>query len=338
MSTKKINLISSETYVTRSLAIAPELVGLSHKFKINGSQVTIQLPTSDNLPEEITEESIRNSRNSILSITGYEEEDGHLIPIVIVVKSVDIFVSQNEYISLPEEVLMRNPNPNDLISEKKRKRLDSIAESHRSISRIAFDRWIRTLRWTTGNNSIGRPVIFRLKPGTGTSLLDDATNHRFWYNHPPVSLSLPHPVSLEEWEKAGESLQMGHDSPPYIDSMFDGIYQYNLGNLKLSVVNLAVACEIFMRTRVVQNLPGNLSEEILRYIDEANIRRVQEHLFKDILNEDQKRLLKSINSSLHKLFDARNTILHSGRKEDLSSLNCEEYIRYTKTLLSIGID
>jgi hypothetical protein len=118
--------------------------------------------------------------------------------------------------------------------------------------------------------------------------------------------------------------------------MFDGIEQFKLGELQRSVVDLAVACEAFMRARVMQNLPDGLTKAASKYIDEANIRQVLEHLFKDTLSEEQMRRLKSTKSRLHRLFDARNTILHSGYKEDLTSADCKKYIEATKKLIAIG--
>jgi len=91
-----------------------------------------------------------------------------------------------------------------------------------------------------------------------------------------------------------------------------------------------------MRARVMQKLPKGLTEAVRKYIDDASIRQVLEYLFKDMLNEEQKKYLKRINSCLHKLFDARNTILHSGREEDLTSADCQKYIEATKKLIAIG--
>jgi len=98
--------------------------------------------------------------------------------------------------------------------------------------------------------------------------------------------------------------------------MFDWIEQLKVGNLQQSVVQLPVACEAFMRTRVMHNLPKSLPATIVKYIDEASISKVQDHFFKDTLDNGQKKVLESINSRLHQIFAARNTILRSGRMTD----------------------
>jgi hypothetical protein len=335
MTDSKINILSLNRVTTRNFVVSPELLGLSHEFTFKNSLAKIELPSADNLPKEITDESIRKSYDSILTIKSYRKEDGRKIPTGVQVKSVDVTVCLNKTINLPEEVLNRRPNPIDLLSDKQQSRLDEIAESHRDVSFGAFDRWVRVLRWKSGDGAICRPEIHGTESGWSTYLLDDAMKRRFWIKPDTISVYFHTPITLSEWHEVGEALKLGQESPIYIDSMFDGIEQFKVGNLQQSVVYLAVACEAFMRVRVKQNLPEGLTNAVLQYIDEAHIRQVQEHLFKDTLRQEQKSLLKSINSRLHQLFDARNTILHSGQKEDLTSDDCQKYIEATKKLIAI---
>jgi hypothetical protein len=141
---------------------------------------------------------------------------------------------------------------------------------------------------------------------------------------------------LSEWHEVEEALKLGQQSPIYIDLMFDGIEQFKLGELQSSVVDLAVACEAFMRARVSQNLPSGLTDAVLKYIDEIPIRRVLDNLLQDTLSDEQNGYLKSIRPTLRQLFKARNKILHSGHKEDLTPADCKKYIEAAKKLVAIG--
>jgi len=275
------------------------------------------------------------SHNSIVSIKSYREENGRKIPIALSIKSVDVQVDLGEVVTLPEEVLTRQPNPVDLLSKEQQTQLDKIMNSHTDFADEAFDRWIRILRWKSGNGSIARPEIHGLDSGWGTHLLDSATKQRFWRSGVTVTVYLDHAITLQIWHDVEATIKQRQESPVYVDLMFDGIEQFKVGNLQQSVVDLAVACEAFMRTRVMQNLPKGLSATVVKYIDEAPIRQVQERFFKDTLDNEQKKVLKSINSRLHQLFNARNTVLHSGRKEDLTSADCQQYSEATKKLIAI---
>jgi len=132
-----------------------------------------------------------------------------------------------------------------------------------------------------------------------------------------------------------DALEDGLKPPVFNDLMFDGEEHLKTGDLQRAVVDLAVACESFMRIMVMQQLPDNLSDALRKYIDEANIRQVLNHFFPEILNEDESRLLKRINSDLQRLFAARNTILHSGYKEDLTLSDCQKFLDVTRKLISI---
>jgi hypothetical protein len=335
MADSQINICSWRRYLTRNLTVVPELLGLSHEFAFRNGQVKIELPSADNLPKEINNESIMESRDSVVTIKSYREKAGCKLPLAVSVKSVDVQVDLGEVVTLPEEVLTRQPNPVDLLSKEQQTQLDKTMNSHTDFADEAFDRWIRILRWKSNNGSIARPEIHGLDSGWGTNLLDSATKRRFWRSGVTVTVYLDHAITLQIWHDVEATIKHGQESPVYVDLMFDGIEQLKVGNLQQSVVHLAVACEAFMRTKVMQNLPEGLTTAVVKYIDEANIRQVQERLFKDTLNDEQTKLLESINSRLHQLFDARNTILHSGHKEDLTSADCQQYIKATKKLIAI---
>jgi len=275
------------------------------------------------------------SDDSLVTIKSYREEAGSKVPLEVSVKSLDVQVDLGELVTLPQEVLTRQPNPVDLLSKEQGTQLDNTINSHTYFADDAFDWWIRILRWKSGNGSIARPEIHGLHSGWGTHLLDSATKHRFWRSGITLNIYLGGAITLKIWQDVEATIKQGQESPVYVDLMFDGIEQLKVGNLQQSVVQLAVACEAFMRTRLMQNLPKGLPATIVKYIDEASISKVQDYFFKDTLDNEQKKVLKSINSRLHQLFNARNTILHSGRKTDLTSADCQQYVGATKKLIAI---
>jgi hypothetical protein len=325
----QVELSSWNRFITRNLAITPDLLGLSHEFRFEKGQVRVELPTADNSMEDMT-------RDQRLSLLSYKEEDGRKVPTRIWVNSVDVLVRLNNGVSVPEQVLTRHPNAYELLSEEQQRQLNQLAETHGDIAEKAFDVWLRTLRWKSNNGTIGRPEVHGYESGWSTYLLNDETKWRFWASPHVLTVPPGKPITLAEWQEVQEVLERSQEPPVCIDLMFDGMEHLNVGDLQRSVVDLAVACEAYMRARVMQNLPGGLTEAVKRYIDEANIRQVLNHFFPEILSEEQKNLLKSINSSLQQLFNARNAILHSGYKEDLTTTECNKYLDTTQKLISIG--
>jgi len=329
MTNSQVDLLSRNRFITRNLAVVPELVGKATEFKFENSQVRIELPTEDKLTES-------REDDSPLHIIGYAKKDGSKKPTKIAVNSVVVLVRINERIRLPKEVLTRHPNPIDLLSNEQQKQLDKLAKAYGDTAYRAFDLWIRTLRWKSGNGAIGRPEIHGAKSGRSTYLLNGQTGRRFWAYPKPLTLRMYECITLPQWHEVEVALELGQQPPIYIDLMFDGIEQCKVGDLQSSVVDLAVACEAFMRIRVMQNLPSGLTDAVLKHIGEAPIRRVLDNLFKDTLSDEQNRRLKSILSTLRQLFKARNEILHSGQKENLTPADCKKYIEATKKLIAIG--
>jgi hypothetical protein len=335
MADSQINISSRHRFTTTNLAVVPELLGLSHELPFKNAQIKIQLPSADNLPKKTTNKSIVKSLDSVVTIRSEQDKNGRKIPVSLWIKFVDVQVSLNETITLPKGILSRPPNQLDLLSKQQQTRLAQTLESHKELANEASDLWIRILRWKSSDGSIARPEIHGFDPRQGSCLIDGVTKQRFWVGDLTLNVYLSRPITLSTWHDIEDTFRLGQESPIYIDSMFDGIEQLKIGNFQQCVVYLAVACEAFMRARVTQNLPTGLTTALIKYIDEAPIRQILENVFPDTLHDAQNNVFKRTKSRLHKLFDDRNTILHSGHKEDLTLRDCQQYILDTKNLIEI---
>ena len=326
MKDSKVDLVSWKRFITSSLVVVPKLLGSTCEFQFENSQISIELPAASELKDK--------TEDSKLRITAYKKQNEREIPTRVAIKSVDVLVNLNRKITIPDQVLARQPNVIDLLSEKQQEHLNKLSDDYGDVASRAFDLWIRVLRWKSSNGSICRPEIHGAESGWATYLLDNSTKQRLWAGPHRLTLRVHDAITPAHWRAAEETLRRGKASPVYIDLMFDGIEQYKLGDLRRSVVDLAVACEAFMRSEVLHSLPKGLTDSVLKYINEANIRQVLSHLYKDTLSVEQRKFLKDIDSTLQQLFNARNTILHSGHKKDLTSADCEKYIEATKKLIT----
>jgi hypothetical protein len=321
MNLVRVEAVSWNRLLTRNFAVVPELLGRSHTFPFDQRTITIELPTIDELSQDPT----REGRVDILS---YREEASSTVPICLSVNSVDVLVQLPKQVHVPEQILHQPPNAYDVLSQDQQSHLEKLAETHGSIAEKAFDVWVRTLRWKSNNGSIGRPEVLGPRSGWTTYLLDETTRHRFWAATQIFKARSRMAVTLAEWNEAERVLGNGIRSPVFYDLMFDAMEHFRLGDLQRSVVDVAVACESFMRVKVKPYLPD--------VTDETNIRQVLNHFFPKTLSTDETRLLESIRYILHQLFTARNSILHSGNKADLTSSECQKYLEATEKLISIG--
>lgn len=324
----KLEVSSWNRLRTRNLVVEPDLLGLSHEFEFEKHKAKIELPSIDCLSED-------KAHGQRLSIGSRLLVDGRETPLEYYVHMVDVSILLPNELTLPTEILTRPPNAFDLFSENQRKGLDKQAERFGEIAEKVFDLWIRTLRWKCQNSAIGRPEIYGFGTGWSTYLVDESSKKRIWASPHVLTVRGYKRVTVQSWIAVGDALQKGLSPPIFWDLLFDGEEYLKMGDLQRAVVDLAVACESFMRTQVIQQLPASLNNALRDYIDQANVRQVVNHFFPEVLTAEEKKHLKRFDSVLQRLFDARNTILHSGYKEDLTLDDCERFLDVTRKLVSI---
>lgn len=304
----------------------PELLGQSHKFEFEGKEVRIDLPSASDLPDG-------ENRSDQLSLTGWKETESGDVPRKYNIHRVNVFVHFDSELTFPTEVLSRSPNASDLFSSSQQKSLDKQTQKYGQIAENAFDLWIRTLRWQCRKSCIGRPEIQGHETGWTTYLIDENTNHRVWGSPLRMVIMFSDPVTVAQWKKVEKALSQRLQPPIYYEQFSDGEEHLRRDDLQRAVVDFAVACEVFIRTIVMRDLPDQLSQAVKDYIDETNIRKVMSSFFPAALDKDGNDILDRIRSELHKLFDARNEILHSGNMQDLDTDKCQNFRNATRKLI-----
>jgi hypothetical protein len=257
------------------------------------------------------------------------------MPLYYWVHSVDITVSLPSPVTVPRQILNQPPNAYEIVSEGKQEELDRFAKDNEPFTRKAFDLWLRILRWKSNHGSIGRPEVHGHESGWGTCLVTQSSGQRIWIWHDAFRGRCAVPITSEIWQAAEFALVNQQIPPVYIELMFDAIEHIELADYQRALVDMAVACETYLRKIVADSIPAGMSDRITEYIDDANIRNVLTKFVPDLINEEQQKNLKSISSTLHQLFDKRNDILHSGRIEPPTKTECDRYLETTKTLLNL---
>lgn len=335
---KEVKFLSWDRFETMGLIVAPSLLGLCHEFNNNGSIIGITLPSADALDSD-------EKYHERLRVRQYHIVDGEEVPSQVAVKTVDVTVCKNQKIRVPVQVLSVQPNAYDLLSKNQQNQLEGFERSYSPIARNAFDLWLRTLRWKSGKGSIGRPETRGPETGWGTYLLDADTKKRFWAGTSIVNVTIYREiVTLAIWKEVERSLQNGETAPIYYDFLFDAGEHFKHGDYNRAVIDAAVACETYLRTCVNQELPEELGVAFREYIDDANIRQVLKYFLDGILSEVQKKRLSKIRTGLHKLFDARNDLMHSGhfrdRKSkqirDLTEDDCRGFLETARKLIGLS--
>jgi hypothetical protein len=324
----QVTIASWNRFVPRNLSIHPDLVGAVNHFPFEENEITIKLPSQRHMPTE-------PNRVELLTFNHYRELNGKKTPIELWVNGVDVEVSIAKEISLPRETLNMPPNAIEIIPKPQQEHLNHLAAAYGSIAERAFELWIRTLRWKCDNSAIGRPEISGCESGWSTYLIARPQDKRVWIASPVFEVRGAKMVTPEMWAEVEYSLKQGCIPPVYIDLMMDAAEHIKLDDLQRATVDMAIACETFLRMLVAKSLPSSLQSSVATYIDDANIRQVLEKFVPETLNEADRKELDKIKSTLHTLFDTRNNLVHKGQVSGLTKGLCEAFLETTKKLVKL---
>ena len=328
MALTRLAVASWNSFVSRNLSIHPDLVGATHEFPHEQHVVTIALPSRQHLPTEPL-------RGELLTFNHYTEVDGKKTPIQLWIHAVDVTVSITEQVSVPREILDRAPNAFEIVSKEQQEHLNHLAATYQAVAERGFDLWIRTLRWKCDNSTIGRPDISGFESGWSTCLIAKPEDKRIWIAPMVFQVRGGKMVTPEVWEEVRSSLDFGLVPPIYVDLVMDATEHIKLGDLQRAVVDMAIACESFLRTLVAVSLPTGLQNSIVTYIDDVNIRPILDKFIPDILDSLEKKELDKIKGKLHALFDVRNKIVHKGSGSGVTAEMCREYLETAKRLIAL---
>jgi hypothetical protein len=326
MSNVSVLAASWNRFITRGFGITSDLLGSSHRFQFKNYQVSVLLPEQANFEVQEYDQAV---------VYSWQEQDGKRMPVGIAVKSVDVKVQLVEDVSIPESMLQVPLNAYDLVSEEHQTRLNNLCYMYEDIAKEAFDLWIRILRWKTNNGSIGRPEVVGSSSGWGTYLLDLEKEKPCWVSHGILTLPGIARIDITTWDEVQATLLSGLEPPVFYELIFDAVEHMKIGDFQRAVIDTAVGCEAFIRQLVSGRLPQELAESPRKYIQVAPIRRLLDEFLPEVLNDGQLMVLKENLPDLRRLFEARNIILHSGRKENLTAEECNGFLKAARALVSM---
>ncbi|MFM5950690.1 MAG: hypothetical protein ACKOPM_15910 [Novosphingobium sp.] len=191
------------------------------------------------------------------------------------------------------------------------KRADQIVE--RTLDE-GFDRWKRTLRWIALAPGIGFDEVetrYSATVGRGYRIYR-STDDRLFHSHGGrVSSGGHNKVSYEAWANAQAAFDASEAPPVYFDFMHEAHLRLRAGQLRMAIVNAAIAAETAIRSAFRSTLPALNSSPAEHFLEmvaaQAILVRWPE------ITALPKRDIKSEGSSeVHALFDLRNEVMHEG--------------------------
>ena len=323
--------ISAKTwsrFITTNFCVTAEIMGFMHEFKFDNHHVSVKLP----LPEHADRDerfddvaSVASSRADTDEVLSYR------------VRKVDVEIAVPVPISVPKEALSNPPKQIKHFSEEEKAVADRVCNEHSELAGRAFQYWLEMMRWASDSALIGQHSINGYESGWSTYLMESKTNHRVWASPVMLSAYRESEVTKVHWEKAAEHLQNSDELPMHFRFLHDGITSTRHGQYKKAIIEIAMACEIYLRYSVFEFIPEGTPSELVKYIEEANINKYVSQFFRSLLDESQITEYKKIAKEISSLISRRNSYVHMGQMDDADNSLCQRFINAARKLFTIKL-
>lgn len=323
--------ISAKTwtrFLVTNFNVAADVMGSAHGFDFQGQNVSIKLPHRDQVDRD-------DKYDKVASVSCRRSDTDE--PITYDILKVDVEIEVKTQLSVPLEALERPPKQFKHFSEEQRKAADAICAQHSEIAERAFQYWLEVIRWATDYALIGQPEVRGADSGWSTYIMDSSTNHRVWAGTVVIRIPYLKEVTKDQWEKASERLASGEGLPMHLRFLHDAETSVKNGQYEKAILELAMACEIYLRHSVFDFIPEGTHSELKRYIEEANINRYVSKFFKSFVPADMLIEYNRLTGELSSLMSRRNSYVHMGKMDDANVETCRRFIGSTKRLFTIRL-
>ncbi len=311
----------------RNLDVKPDVMGKEHHFHFEKCAISIKIPSIDQVNKE-------KRNDGVASVEARRVEDDK--PLYFHLNSLDVEVLSRITVSLPAEILNRHPNAIDLLSEAEQRHLNNIADDLQLVAEKAFEYWIRITRWVCDDSSIGRNQVGSFHSGWSTHLQDAESKTNFWIQRQMFIVPGYKALSVDEWLEIEKKLLICSHVPIYIEFMHDAEDQISIGNYRRSLMDMAIACEAFLRLAVLDQLPDDLNSSLAKYLERAPINQYVNKFFLEVIDKETGRKFKKLKSALSNLFKKRNKLFHMGEDNGIDEELCLRFLKVTQELLSMS--
>jgi hypothetical protein len=213
-------------------------------------------------------------------------------------------------------------------------RAHSLLKKAVPVAQSAFLYWLRIVRWQTKNGLIGQPEPENIMHDFGADLYRLHPRKRFGFGMHHSTVPAMHILNQENWNSIRTHLKHKNEPPIWSEILFEGEAFAASRNFRAAIAYYAFACETFMRSRFMNELPKRMNPNVYEVIDrQINIRPLLERY---AARELKSKLATSTIKTIHKLISARDDVVHRGRIEEVSRDQMITFRKATRDLVFEG--
>lgn len=293
MTKKGRELTLTSFLATKNLHVTGDVLGTFHEFPLKGGKARIAIPGNEQIGN-----SVRHRRDNQ---SGRDYYGAIVVQISISTPDLTEGTSSDYPRSLQTGVASSTNDGKSM----------SIG-TYSTVVAQAISRWIGVLRWIGDDYRISEFDLERYATRGPTNVRDSSTGAT---HSVELSSDIPRSITvfdLESWKRAELVLARGESPPIYCELSHEAQIANDRGDYRLATVYVAMACETFLRGKVAESLPIGLNSKIRSHIERASISQVYNNFLEEIIVPTEKTRYDQLRKELGKLFDQRNTIVHSG--------------------------
>ena len=302
MSDMQFNVYASSTVSIAGLQVQLPTLGKQHSFRFAGHECAVLLPATEKVStfgQARREESLVDAPEDV-EHTWYG------------VYEVEVFVYLPEPIESTEDESTFN-TPEIANSEWGR----NVRINVPPLIAGAFEYWLKTIRCTALSSSI-RYSTDSYSSFVGGFRVYRTTDQKLYSGYGGTAYFQGSvKISVTEWDNIQELFDSGYKPVLWLDYLTDGMHRLHDDDLSGAIVSTVIACETVIRALFWQAVPEIANQAARQVIDNASIQTLLANIDKltGVPKADWKAAGKS---DLHKIFDARNALVHRG---DTANLN-----------------
>jgi len=302
------------------LYLSQDLLGVSHYFEYKGYSVEIRIPSSN--------ETLK------LRTAGSHIIDGEEKPFLSQVKIVDVYIKIPKALECINTQDENNVNPNHKLTGCDP---DKLIEELTGASISAFRFWLDIVRLITQDYNIGLRSRRPTTHGHASIIYDDSEKRICSGPFCVTSKIVDRGIESGVWSKIQSELEKGTSLPIHLQFLIDANHALEDNRLKSCIIDLAMACETYLRFSVFDVL-GECPEDVKSSMELANINAFTNGYFKNrVIPSHKTKYEKLKKDHLGSLFDARNKLVHMGEVKRVSHENCKRFINATNELFSVNL-
>ncbi len=188
------------------------------------------------------------------------------------------------------------------------------------------------MRWCLDDYRIGRFERVGNDSGWSTYLEELETGKDVWIGRACYSVQGYKVITPANWGDIQDHLSSSINVPVYVSLKHDAELSMSHGDYVRSIVELAMACEVFMRFMVLDRLPKELGGTLSEAIEELNINQYVTKHFRALVPADNLKEYGKLSGELSSLFSKRNKIVHMGKDTGADAENCKRFLELANKL------